>query len=110
MLPKINVLCRIGSPMSFDELSAISKSMVSLICMKGFDFDHSHVDIRPLIFPCLEKVKVLSENDSDLQFIATILKNSIPQWRGFLKSLVLRNSSSSRSVNSPVDNAQLITL
>jgi hypothetical protein len=66
--------------------------MVSLTCSKGLDFDTAQVDISSLIFRHFERVRVDSENDADLQFIATVLENSIPQGRGFLKSLVLNDS------------------
>jgi hypothetical protein len=75
--------------MSFDELSTVSKNLVALRCDFGFDFDTSIVDISELIFPFLEKVVVKSKKNSDLQFIATVLENSIPQSRGVLKSLFL---------------------
>jgi hypothetical protein len=109
MLPKIKVLCRDVSPMSYDEISAVSKSIVSLTCMKGFDFGPAHVDISSLIFTRLKKVDFKSEKDSDFQFIATVLKNSIPQGRGFLKSLFLMNSRSAYpTTNSSVGYAQFI--
>jgi hypothetical protein len=79
LLPKLEVLRRDDSPMSFEELSSVSKNLVSLRCMKGFDVDTAQFDISSLIFKRLEKFEVKSEIDSDFQFIATILKNSIPQ-------------------------------
>jgi hypothetical protein len=109
MLPKLVELRRYDYPMSFDELSAVSKSMVSLTCMKGFDFSTAQVDISSLIFARLEKVMVESEKDSDLQFITTVLENSIPQGQRFLKSLVLcRSPSDQPTTNSSVDYPQII--
>jgi hypothetical protein len=64
-------------------------NLVSLTCLKGVDT--AQVDISSLIFTCLEKVTFVSENESDMQFITTVLENSIPQGRGFLKSLFLRH-------------------
>jgi hypothetical protein len=110
MLPKLEVLRRDDSPMSFEELSAVSKSMVSLRCMKGFDFGTAQVDLSGLIFSRLETVEVWSEKDTDLQFTATVLENSIPQGRGFLKSLVLGHTASARPFrNSSVDYVQFST-
>jgi hypothetical protein len=107
MLPKLEELRRgVGYPMSFDELSAVSKYLVSLTCMKGFDIDTAQVDISSLRYPRLEKVKVESEKDSDLQFIANVLENSIPQGRVFLKSLVLRHIIVATE-DSSVDYSQL---
>jgi hypothetical protein len=101
MLPKLKVLRRDDSPMSFDELSIVSKNLVKLLCSKGFDFldfDNTQIDMSLLVFPHLEKV-----------FIVNVLKNSIPQGRGFLKSLVLCHSSSDQpTTNSSVDYSQLI--
>jgi hypothetical protein len=110
MLPKLVELGRDDSPMSFDELSAVSKNLVSLGCSKGFDFDTAQVDISSLIIPRLERVAVDSENNHDLQFITTVLENSIHRGRGFLKSLVLRSLLSTQPTsNSSVDYVQLIT-
>jgi hypothetical protein len=110
MLPKLESLRRDDYPLSFDELSAVSKNLVSLRCMNGLDFDTAQVDITSLIFPYLEDVDFMSKNDSDLQFIATVLKNSIPQGRVFLKRLVLRSLRSAHpTTNSSVDYAQVIT-
>jgi hypothetical protein len=110
MLPKLEVLRRDDSPLSFAELTTIPKSLRSLTCWKGFDSDTTQVDISSLRFPRLEKVKVESEKDSDLQFIATVLKNSIPQGRGFLKSLFLEHYSSvPHTTNSSVEYGQLST-
>jgi hypothetical protein len=110
MLLRLKVLRRDDSPMSFDELSAVSKNLVTLECLKGFAVDTAQVDISSLIFKRLERVKVKSENDSDLQFIATALENSIPRGRRFLKSLQLCNPPSDQpSSNSSVDFAQLST-
>jgi hypothetical protein len=101
MLPKLEEFCRDDSPMSFDELSAVSKKLGSLICLKGFDFDTSQFDVSSLIFPSLKEVKVVSENESDLKFIVNVLENSIPQGRGFLKSLVVRRSLSIHPSTNP---------
>jgi hypothetical protein len=110
MLPKLEVLRRDDSMMSFEELSAVSKNLVSLACLKGFDVDTAQVDISPFIFTRLKKVDFKSEKDSDFQFIATVLKNSIPQGRVFLKRLVLRSLRSAHpTTNSSVDYAQVIT-
>jgi hypothetical protein len=96
--------------MSFEELSAVSKNLVSLACLKGFDFDAAQVDISPLIFPFLEKFMVESEKDSDMQFIANVLENSIPQGRVFLKRLVLKYLRSAQpSYISSVEYAHLST-
>jgi hypothetical protein len=83
---------RDASMMSFDELSAVSKDMNSISCDSGFNFNTSIVDTSALIFPHLEEVEVKSFNFFDLQFIATVLENSIPQGRGFLKNLLLRQT------------------
>jgi hypothetical protein len=92
--------------MSFEELSLIPKSLRSLKCFKGFDFVTAQVDISSLIFPRLEKVRVDSENDSDLQFIVNVLENSIPQ----LKDLFLRISTSDAfTTDSSVDYVILCT-
>jgi hypothetical protein len=110
MLPKLEELRRDDSPMSFDELSTVSKNLVSLACLQGFDFDHVGIDISSLVFPCLENVKLSSDNASDMQFIANVLENSIPQGRVFLKSLVLRSLRSAHpTTNSSVDYAQVKT-
>jgi hypothetical protein len=109
MLPRLILLRRDHSPMSFAELSTISKSLVSLICLKGFDVasDTAQVEISSLIFQRLENVVFKSENVSDLHFITTFLENSIPQGRGFLKSLHLCIPPSALSTtNSSVDFAQ----
>jgi hypothetical protein len=94
--------------MSFDELSDVSKNLVSLTCLQGFEFNTARVDMSSLIFPRLEIVEIESQNISDLQFIATVLKNSIPQGQGFLKSLFLRLSRRYRSFNSFFDHDQYI--
>jgi hypothetical protein len=96
MLPKLEKLRRDDSPMSFEELSAVSKSMVLLRCMKGFDFDPAHVDISSLRFPHLEKVTVVSKN------------SIIPQGRVFLKSLILIHSPLYRRVNASINREQFI--
>jgi hypothetical protein len=90
MLPMLEELRGDNSPLSFDELSAISKNLVSLTCLKGFDFSTAQVDISSLIFTRLKKVRVESENYSELNFIVNVLENSIPQGQGFLESLCLR--------------------
>jgi hypothetical protein len=89
--------------MSFDELSAVSKNLISLTCMKGFDFDTPQADISSLIFPSLQEVRVVSEKD-DLHFIATVLENSIPRGLGCLKILFLFHSPSDQ----PLDFAKMI--
>jgi hypothetical protein len=107
MLPKLEELRRYSSPMCYDELSAVSKDLVSLTCMKGFDFITEQDDISSLIFQRLENVLSKSENDSELHFITTVLENSIPQGRGFLKSLQLSIPPSALSTtNSSVVHAQ----
>jgi hypothetical protein len=68
-LPKLEILRRDDSPLSFDELSTVSENLGSLECLKGFNFDAAQVDSSFLIFPCLERVRVESEKDFDLQFI-----------------------------------------
>jgi hypothetical protein len=103
MLPKLEELRRNDSPLSFVEVSVVSKSLRSLACLNGFAFETAQVDISSLIFPCLETVVVESENDSDLQFIATILENSIPQ----LKILFLRKDA--YTTDSSVDYVLLCT-
>jgi hypothetical protein len=96
--------------MSFYEFFAVSKNFVSLTCIKGFDFDTAKVDFSSLIFPYLRDAMVVSENESDFQFIVNVLENSIPQDRGFLKSLVLSHSPSLHpNTRYPVDYAQLST-
>jgi hypothetical protein len=83
--------------------------MVSLTCLKGLDFDTAQVDVSSLIFPRLKEVRFVSEIASESQFITTVLENSIPQGRVFLKSLILMNSRSARpTTNSSVDYDQLI--
>jgi hypothetical protein len=101
-LPKLEKLQRGISPMSFDELSAVSKSLVWLECWKGFDFDTSIVDFSALIFPRMEEVLISSRNDSALQFIVNVLKTSIPQGRGCLKRLKLY------VVDAPVQNTNSV--
>jgi hypothetical protein len=88
MLPKLKKLCRADN-MSVNELSAVSKDLVSLKFLNGLDAVTAQVDMPLLVFPRLEKVEVETENDLDLLFIATVLENSIPQGRGFLKKLYL---------------------
>jgi hypothetical protein len=109
MLTKIEEFDRDYYPMSFEEVSAVSKNLVSLRCMNGFDFDTAQVDISSLIFPCLERVVVKSEKNSDMQFITTVLENSIPHGRGFLKSLRLRLLRAHPTTNSSVDYFRLST-
>jgi hypothetical protein len=85
--------------MSFEELSAVSMNLVSLRCDFGLGFDTSIVDLSALIFPELETVEIESEKESDLQFFASVLENSIPQGRGCLKTLQLEYAP----LDSPVD-------
>jgi hypothetical protein len=108
MLPKLEDLQRVDSPMSFDELSAVSKSLRSLTCLQGFDFGTAQVDISPFISSRLETVEFYTEKDSDLHFIVNVLENSIPHGQGFLKSLFLNNLRSSHpTTNSSVDYSLL---
>jgi hypothetical protein len=107
-LPKLEMLRRDTYPVSFDELSAVSKNLISLICHKGFDIDTSIVDQSALIFSRLEEVVVTSWNCSDFQFIATVLDNSIPpQGRTCLKKLVFRLFRPVRPTATSVDYTQL---
>jgi hypothetical protein len=87
MLPKLEELRRGDSSMPFDELSIVSKKLVSLTCVYEFDFDTADVDISFLIITHLENVKFVGKNASELQFITSVLDNSIPQGREYLKSL-----------------------
>jgi hypothetical protein len=109
MLPTLEMLRRDEySPMSFEEISNVSKKLVRLICLKGFDFDTSIVDQSALIFSRLEEVVVTSWNGADIQFIATILENSItPQGRTCLKKLVLKLFRPVRPTAPSVDYTQL---
>jgi hypothetical protein len=97
-LPELETLCRNDYPMSFAELSTVSKNLVSLTCLKGFAFDTAisilrfRVDLPLLILSRLEEVKFSSGNVSDLHFIIYALENSIPQCRGGLKKLILRHN------------------
>jgi hypothetical protein len=109
MLPKLEVLRKDDSPMSYEELLAVSKELSSLTCLKGFDFDTAEVDFSGLIFSHLEKVIVVGKTDSDLRFIMTVLENSIPQGPGFLKSLFLFQSPSDPTDIASVEYGQLIT-
>jgi hypothetical protein len=105
MLPKLEYFGRDDSPMSFKELSAASKNLGSLTCLKGLDFDTSVADLSLLRFERLEKVDIECNNASEFQFIANVLENSIPQGRQYLKSLRLVDSDI--SIAGTVDYAQL---
>jgi hypothetical protein len=104
MLPKLEELRRDDSPISCIELSSVSKNLVSLRCMKGFDFDPAQVDMFSLKFPRLKMVEIESQNGSDFQFIVNVLENSFPQGQGLLQSLFLRHSRSAYpTTNSSVE-------
>jgi hypothetical protein len=66
--------------------------------------NHGQVDIHLLQFPRVEKVDVWNLNDSDLQFIITLLENSIPSsGRGFLKKLKFSYSSTVSILSSVIE-------
>jgi hypothetical protein len=113
MLPKLEELRRDDSPISCIELSSVSKNLVSLGCLKGFDFDYAQVDMSSMVFPRLERVRVESVKCSDLILITNVMENSIPQGRAFLKHLVLRlldaMNESHHLNNLSVDYAQFCT-
>jgi hypothetical protein len=106
MLPKLKGLRRDVFPMSSDELSAVSKNLVSLECTKGFDFDEDQVNLAELRFIRLE-----TKNDSDLSRMIRLLENtcnSIPQGRDFLKHLFLKHTTTDSTL-SPEKYVQLKT-
>jgi hypothetical protein len=87
MLPKLEILRRNDSPMFFEELSAVSKSLASLSCSKGFNFFTAQVDISSLIFSRMERVEVLSEKDKDFQFVVNIGGGLSEEVKEVLKGL-----------------------
>jgi hypothetical protein len=112
-LPKLEELKRGGyytyNRMSVDELSAVSGTLISLTCEGGFNLPEQ-ADIPLLQFPRLENVDVWCKNASDLQFIATLLENSIPSsGHGLLKKLELVHPPAVPSI-SFADTEQLLKM
>jgi hypothetical protein len=96
--------------MSVDELSAVSNTLISLTCRDGFELPPNQADIPLLQFLRLENVDVRCKNVSDLQFILSLLENSIPSsGHGFLKKLELLQPPSVTSISS-ADTEQLLNM